>query len=146
MVNKLVQTLTEFESEAARFANSLTPNQQNATLVTFSGELGAGKTTFIKVVAHVLGVEEVVTSPTFIIEKIYLLPNGKPFKHLIHIDAYRLSQGSELTALDFNELMRDTDNLVLFEWPEKVADILVFPALRIFLTVLLDGSRIISYD
>ncbi|MHB8710310.1 MAG: tRNA (adenosine(37)-N6)-threonylcarbamoyltransferase complex ATPase subunit type 1 TsaE [Minisyncoccota bacterium] len=149
-MKKTVKTLAEFETEAERFANDLAPSPRGATLVTLSGELGAGKTAFTKVVARAFGVEETVNSPTFVLEKIYLLPPTygftKPlFKRLIHIDAYRLSKGSDLAPLGFDELMRDADNLILLEWPEKVADALPVPAAEISFAVLPDGARMISY-
>lgn len=156
MMGKTVQTLDELEAEAARFARSLAPREGGATLVTLSGELGAGKTAFVKAVARALGIEEVVTSPTFVLEKIYLLPLGglaSKFERLIHIDAYRLSQGRDLAPLGFDELMRDAGNLILLEWPERVADALPAPAARISLVVDADegsterpdGTRDISY-
>lgn len=145
-MEKSVQTLAEFETEASRFAGSLARRDQGATLVTLSGELGAGKTSFVKAVARTLGVEETVNSPTFVLEKIYLLPDGQPFRRLVHIDAYRLSKGSNLASLGFDELMQDTDNFILLEWPEKVADALPVPATRISFTTLSNDARMISYD
>lgn len=149
MMQKTVQTLVEFEEEAARFASSLASREQSATLVTLSGELGAGKTAFVKAVARSLGIEETVTSPTFVLEKIYILPQASghtsAFKRLIHIDAYRLSSGSELAALGFDELMRDMGNLVMLEWPEKVADALPAPAVRVSIVSGADEIRDISY-
>ncbi len=149
-MKKEIQTLAELEADAGRFVESLTPATRGATLVTLSGELGAGKTAFTKAIAYALGVEEVVTSPTFILEKIYLLPKrGHPmstFKRLIHLDAYRLEKGADLVALGLGELMKDSNNLILLEWPEKVSDALPPPAVRISLVANLDGSRTISYD
>jgi tRNA threonylcarbamoyladenosine biosynthesis protein TsaE len=80
-----------------------------------------------------------------VLEKIYKLPEGKPFKRLVHIDAYRLETGSDLAPLGFDELMRDTGNLILLEWPEKVSDALPTPTTRISFIVNPDGSRTISY-
>jgi len=149
-MEKIVQTLSEFEAEAARFASSLAPTAGGGTLVTLSGELGAGKTAFTKSVAKALGVEDIVTSPTFVLEKIYLLPQlggeASKFGRLIHIDAYRLEKGEDLAALGFDELMKDSGNLILLEWSEKVTDTLPAPSIRIPFIVQSDGSRIISYD
>lgn len=144
-MEKVIQTLIELEEEAARFIASLVPDSHRATLATLSGELGAGKTAFAKAIAKVLGVDEVVTSPTFVLEKIYIL-NGQKFKRLIHIDAYRLEGDNELAPLGFDELMQDANNLILLEWPEKVADALPIPAVKISLTAQPDGSHTISYD
>ncbi|MDD3531653.1 MAG: tRNA (adenosine(37)-N6)-threonylcarbamoyltransferase complex ATPase subunit type 1 TsaE [Candidatus Pacebacteria bacterium] len=146
-MEKIVANLEEFEAEAARFASELLPQSGAATLVTLSGELGAGKTAFTKAVAKALGVEEVVNSPTFVLEKIYLLRGDtSEFKRLVHIDAYRLEKGSELRALGFDELIADAGNLIMLEWPEKVADALPPPAASISLIAHADGSRTIIYD
>lgn len=143
-MDKVTTTLTGLEEEAGKFVGTLTPREGGATLITLSGELGAGKTAFTKAAAHFLGVEEVVTSPTFVLEKIYSLSNKK-FKRLVHIDAYRLEKGADLAPLGFDELMQDSGNLILFEWPEKVSDALPVPAVRISLVANSDGSRIITY-
>lgn len=146
-MEKVIHSLAELEAEAARFAGALTPGTGSATLVTLSGELGAGKTALTKAVAWALGVEDIVNSPTFVLEKIYQLGSStSKFARLIHIDAYRLEKGSDLAPLGFGELMRDTGNLILLEWPEKVAEALPPPAVRISLVVQPGGSRIISYD
>ena len=140
------ETLADFEAEAVRFIATLVPSER-ATLITLSGELGAGKTVFAKAVAKFLGVEEIVTSPTFVLEKIYLLGGfASKFKRLVHIDAYRLEQGSDLAPLGFDELMQDAGNLILLEWPEKVSDALPVPSVKISITPQPDGSRTISYD
>lgn len=145
-MEKVIQTLTELEREAARFVETLVPSPGGATLVTLSGELGAGKTAFTKAVAKALGVDNVVTSPTFVLEKIYKLghPMSK-FKRLIHIDAYRLSKGSDLAPLGFDELMEDADNLILLEWLEKVADALPVSSAQLSFAVRADGSHTITY-
>ncbi len=145
-MEKRVITLPEFEAEAARFASSLAPKAPGATLVTLSGELGAGKTAFSKAVAKTLGVEEVVTSPTFVLEKVYILGGeAAKFERLVHVDAYRLESGADLAALGFDELMQDDGNLVLLEWPEKVNEALPVPAVRIAIVAHEDGSRTITY-
>lgn len=141
-MNQVASTLEELQAQAVTFAASLTP-KEGATLVTLSGELGAGKTSFAQGVAKALGVEEHVTSPTFVLEKIYELENQK-FSRLVHIDAYRLKGGAELAPLGFDEIMRDSGNLVLLEWPEKVADAL--PPAAHALTFKVEGEgRTISY-
>jgi tRNA threonylcarbamoyladenosine biosynthesis protein TsaE len=91
-----------------------------STIVALQGDLGAGKTVFTKGVAEALGVTEVVTSPTFVIEKVYQLPDGASWKHLIHIDAYRLQGEEELHTIGWNESATDPGNLIVIEWPEQV--------------------------
>lgn len=144
-MEKIVTTLAEFEAGAAHFARELAPRGLGATLVTLSGELGVGKTTFTQVVAKSLGVTERVTSPTFVLEKIYSLPESAPFARLIHIDVYRLASGEELAPLGFYELMQDTNNLILLEWPEKVQEALPAPTHHISFVAHTDGPRTITY-
>ncbi len=143
-MQRFLPDLEALTKEAKIFTGTLAPKARGATLITLSGELGAGKTSFVQGVAASLGVVGSVTSPTFVLEKVYEL-RGQPFSKLIHIDAYRLVSGDELRALGFDELMGDAGNLVLLEWPEKVSDLLPAPAHRITLTVPETGGRSITY-
>ncbi len=136
--------LEALTKEARAFVAKLAPKAHGATLITLSGELGAGKTSFTQGMAQGLGVAGAVTSPTFVLEKIYPLYNA-PFAKLVHIDAYRLTGGDELRTLGFDELMGDAGNLIVLEWPEKVSDLLPAPAHRITLTIPAAGGRSISY-
>ncbi len=108
---------------AKEVLEKITPKSDRATILGLYGNLGAGKTTFTKAIAKFLGVEEIITSPTFVIEKVYELTNQK-FSHLIHIDAYRLDSEQELLSLGWNEIIRDPKNLILIEWPERVLGIM----------------------
>lgn len=108
---------------AQGFVSAKSPSANGATVVGLKGDLGAGKTTFVKFVAETLGVKGIVTSPTFVIEKIYKLDNQE-FNHLIHIDAYRLEGGQELKVLGWDEISSNSKNLIFIEWPERVDDIL----------------------
>ncbi len=117
-----------------------------ATIVALSGELGAGKTAFVKGIAKALGLSETVTSPTFVIEKIYYLENMHPYTHLVHLDCYRLESGKELLSIGWNETATDPENLIFLEWPEKVEDILPLRVSRIDFEVIDPTTRKISVD
>lgn len=101
---------------------------EHATVVGLSGDLGAGKTAFVKCAADILGIRETITSPTFILEKIYpIVKNkifGERFSRFIHIDAYRLESGNEMRALDWETITRDPKNIIFIEWPEQVAEVM----------------------
>ena len=142
-MQKTLHSLKDLADEANSFVSALVP-QDKATLVTLSGELGAGKTTFTQALARTLGVTEHVTSPTFVLEKIYEL-EGQKFERLVHIDAYRLEGGDALVPLGFEGIIEDSTNLVVLEWPERVADALPTPAHAISLEVLPDSARKITY-
>lgn len=116
--------LTEKAQEILDTVIAQCEDGNKACVVGLSGELGAGKTTFVKEVARSFGITEAVTSPTFLIEKIYQLPEKAPYTRLVHIDAYRLESGDDLRGLGFEELISDPNNLILIEWPEHVSDVL----------------------
>jgi tRNA threonylcarbamoyladenosine biosynthesis protein TsaE len=98
---------------------------QNATVVALQGDLGAGKTTFVKAVAEAFGIQKTVTSPTFVLEKVYKINGFGGFTQLIHIDAYRLENGAELLTLGWRALIEDPQNIIFIEWPERVAEVLM---------------------
>jgi tRNA threonylcarbamoyladenosine biosynthesis protein TsaE len=131
-------SLDEFNAEAARFVRGLHPRANSATVVALSGNLGAGKTTWVQAIARELGVEEQVNSPTFVIEKIYQLSEGNPpaggFERLVHIDAYRLNGAQEIGVLGWPELVATPSNLVLIEWPENVSGAMPREAIHISLS------------
>ncbi|MDP9249181.1 MAG: tRNA (adenosine(37)-N6)-threonylcarbamoyltransferase complex ATPase subunit type 1 TsaE [bacterium] len=90
-----------------------------ATVVGLSGNLGAGKTAFVKAIAKHLGIKATVNSPTFVLIKKYSLPHAN-FKFMFHIDAYRLKHEKELKYLGWDEIIADPRHLVFIEWPEQV--------------------------
>ena len=115
-MKKEVKNLEELRAVAEGFLSAIAKNplKETATVVGLSGDLGAGKTAFVKCVASILGITEVVTSPTFILEKVYIIPRGsilgERFTKLIHIDAYRLEGGKEMRALDWDALLLDENS------------------------------------
>ncbi|MBI2618269.1 tRNA (adenosine(37)-N6)-threonylcarbamoyltransferase complex ATPase subunit type 1 TsaE [Candidatus Kaiserbacteria bacterium] len=135
----------DMAKEAARMMGTLSP-RRTATVLGLYGDLGAGKTTFAQALARVFGIKETVTSPTFVIMKTYALPKRKThFKHLIHIDAYRLRGSSELTKLGWETLLNDPANLIVIEWAEKVESILPKNTKKICLDVVDEKTRALSY-
>ena len=119
-------------------------SSDKALIVGLVGDLGTGKTSFVQAVAKELGVVDQITSPTFVIEKIYKL-EGKEFNHLIHIDAYRLENGNELKSLGFEEIIKDSGNIIFIEWPERVRDILPMDKKDLSFTFVDENTRIIEY-
>ena len=139
-----VATAEAMENEAARFVSELIPERRRASVVTLSGDLGAGKTVFARGAARALGVEEAVASPTFVIEKMYALVNRK-WQSFVHIDAYRLEGGRELERLGWRDLVADPGNLVFLEWPERVEDVIPEGAIGVAIAHGEGGERVISY-
>ena len=136
-------SLEAFKNEARMLAKSLSVGME-ATVIALSGDLGAGKTTFAKEMAKAFDIEEGVTSPTFVIEKIYACGRG-PFRKLIHIDAYRLKDQRELLVLGWDQIVREKENLIVLEWPEHVAGLVPERAVRVTLKIISEDSREILY-
>ncbi|MDP2734576.1 MAG: tRNA (adenosine(37)-N6)-threonylcarbamoyltransferase complex ATPase subunit type 1 TsaE [bacterium] len=107
------------------------PLRKGALVLAFKGELGAGKTSFIKGLAKGLGVQGNVLSPTFLILKSYPLAQGRTFWHA---DCYRLSSPRELAGLGFKEIVKDPGAIVAVEWADKVSSLLPRDALWILLS------------
>ncbi|MCX6702036.1 MAG: tRNA (adenosine(37)-N6)-threonylcarbamoyltransferase complex ATPase subunit type 1 TsaE [Candidatus Zambryskibacteria bacterium] len=132
-------SLEQTQKIANDFVSTLLPKQNGAVIVGLYGDLGAGKTTFTQHIAKIFGVEETVTSPTFVIEKIYELA-GQNFTHLIHVDAYRIEKSEELLHLGWHDIISDSHNLILIEWPERVADIMP-EHIKVNLSHVFESSR-----
>lgn len=95
----------------------------HALVFALTGELGAGKTTFVQGFFKGLGLKRRAPSPTFIIMRRHPL-RRKKFKNIFHADAYRLKKAAHLAALGFKEILTDPKNIILVEWAERVKDIM----------------------
>jgi tRNA threonylcarbamoyl adenosine modification protein YjeE len=119
--------------------------QKGATIITLQGDLGAGKTVFVKGVAEVLGVLETVTSPTYVLQKTYPIDKrGVPWKRLVHIDAYRLQDAKELPTIGWDTYSSDSENLIMIEWPEQMGNAIHAQALTVRIAYSTETSREIS--
>jgi tRNA threonylcarbamoyladenosine biosynthesis protein TsaE len=108
-----------------------------ASVLALHGDLGAGKTAFVKKLAEELKVSEVVTSPTFVILKMYPLEDA-PFETLAHIDAYRVEDQDEMRVIRFSDLINDEGTLVCIEWAEKIEALL--PPSTLHMTFAIKGE------
>ncbi len=114
------KSIVDTQSIAKKWLSDIKKEPKNgASIIGLSGHLGAGKTAFVKEVAKELGVDAEVTSPTFVIMKIYKTKD-QTFKTLVHIDAYRLSSKEELKVLNLDQFTHDPSILIMIEWPENV--------------------------
>jgi tRNA threonylcarbamoyladenosine biosynthesis protein TsaE len=116
-MKRVSHSIEETKKIAAEFARALLGGE----VVALAGDLGTGKTTFVKGVADALGVMHVVRSPTFAILHAYQT-NGPNIKHVVHVDAYRLKPG-ETRELGLDDWLGRADAVLLIEWPEKLEGI-----------------------
>ena len=106
----------------------------------FYGKMGAGKTTFIKAVCEELGVEDVITSPTFAIVNEYQVMGETP---IYHFDFYRVKKLEEAYDMGYEDYFY-SGALCFIEWPELIEDILPDDAVRVSISEQDDGSRMIT--
>ena len=132
------KSLGETTVIAKEFLSSFAKTSGSKT-VAFYGDLGAGKTTFIQALAKEMGINEPTTSPTFVIQKAY--PAVKYFDKLIHIDAYRLESGEDLSKLRFEETLSIPNSLICIEWPSNVESVLPKDAIKVECKFVDEGTR-----
>ncbi len=130
------RSAAETEELAARIGAILPVD----TVLALHGNLGAGKTTFVRGLARAWGIQESITSPTFNLYTIY-----KGDRQLIHLDAYRLGSGADLDALMIEDFLQPPWCFAV-EWPERIPDALPEDAWRLFLTINEDLSHQIRLE
>ncbi|HPW90328.1 MAG TPA: tRNA (adenosine(37)-N6)-threonylcarbamoyltransferase complex ATPase subunit type 1 TsaE [Paludibacteraceae bacterium] len=130
-----ISSIEQISEVARQFVSAMGKHK----LFAFYGEMGAGKTTFIKVLCNELGVVDVVNSPTFAIVNDYETTLSE---HIYHFDFYRLKTPQE--ALDFGvEDYFYSGHICFMEWPDQIGSLLPSESVRVFITVNADGSRTI---
>jgi len=150
--------LEELHKAALDILNKARKTQpETATIVTLSGDLGAGKTTLTQEIAKTLGVKETINSPTFVIMKKYVLPllrgsaqrargSYNSFKNLIHIDAYRLNSQEDLLKIGWQEMFLNKENLIIIEWPENIAGLIGEHGVKVKLEHIDEDTRHIAFE
>ena len=131
--------LTHSKEETMQLAKSIADKLPNGITLTFSGDLGAGKTTFVRGLAEGLGITEVVQSPTFNIMKIYL----KAKRPLIHIDAYRLADID--TDIGLDEYIGYETGITVIEWPMYIEKLIPDFSIEVEITNLGDDDRQLKF-
>ncbi len=114
----VIYGLDELEAIAAKY---LVPEVAAGRIFTFTGFLGAGKTTLIKEFIRQLGVDEDVTSPTFAYVNTYQAPEGV---RIHHFDLYRIESIEQFQDFGFDEYLRDSNAICLIEWPKIIEPLL----------------------
>ena len=139
-----MNTITKSEQEtidlAIEFASTLLAND----VILLDGELGAGKTCFVRGLCEGLGGDPTqVNSPTYVIMQEYEVDGGI---RLVHIDAYRLSGTEELDTIGWDELLSDPLTIIAIEWPSKITDALPEHAITVSIEHLKEHERSLTID
>jgi len=123
--SKLMKYISKTEKETYQIAARLAKKLKGGEIIALEGELGAGKTTFVKGLAKAFGIKQHVTSPTFVLMKVYecQMPKSE-IRKLVHVDCYRLDEPQELFYLGIEEYLNKPDTVVMIEWADKIKNYL----------------------
>jgi len=126
--------------ELPQIAKELLSAIGNHKIITFYGEMGAGKTTLIKQLCKTLKVTDTIQSPTFSIVNEYLTEDNQ---QIYHFDFYRIKEEEE--ALDFGvEEYFYSGNYCFIEWPEKIPNLIPEKAVKVSIILTEDNKRLIT--
>ena len=134
----LLNNLSDIDAVAQKFLD----NMGNRKIFAFYGEMGAGKTTFIKALCKTLRVAETITSPTFAIINEYNKEDGDP---IYHFDFYRIKNIEEAYDFGYEDYFY-SGHLCFIEWPELVEPLLPESVVKVQIVVMDNGGRSIIVD
>ena len=130
-----IEHLENIRESAREFINQM----GDAKVFAFYGQMGAGKTTFIKAVCEELGVSDVITSPTFAIVNEYTA--AVP---VYHFDFYRIKKLEEVYDMGYEDYFY-SGALCFIEWPELIEELLPEDAVRVTISEERDGTRTVTF-
>lgn len=138
MMKLTIRSLDTIRETAREFV----ANMGQANVFAFYGKMGAGKTTFVKAICEELGVEDVITSPTFaIVNEYQSTKTGGP---IYHFDFYRIKKLDEVYDMGYEDYFYSGAPCFL-EWPELIEEILPNDAVKVTITEQEDGTRIVEF-
>ena len=137
-----MQITVQSESELAQAARTFVQAMDQATVFAFYGKMGAGKTTFVKAVCECLGVEDVITSPTFAIVNEYT--SATTGDAIYHFDFYRIKKLEEVYDMGYEDYFYG-GSLCFLEWPELIEDLLPEDATKVTIEETENGARVVKF-
>lgn len=133
-----INSLAEINEAAKTFIE----NMGDSKVFAFYGKMGAGKTTFIKAICEELGVDDVITSPTFAIVNEY--QSSTTGDSIFHFDFYRIKKLDEVYDMGYEDYFY-SGSLCFLEWPELIEELLPEDAVKVTIEETSDGSRLIKF-
>ena len=141
MTGTQLEIISHSPAETAAIGEALAGCLQDGDVVLLHGDLGAGKTTLAKGVASALGIEDVVSSPSFALVNEYDTGLAAAVTRLYHLDLYRLRSEDDLASIGFDDFMAPTGGITLVEWPERAVTALPERFLLVEIETVRPGSR-----
>ena len=138
-----IQNMDTIREAAREFINNIGSRK----VFAFYGKMGAGKTTFIKAICEELGVEDVITSPTFAIVNEYTLNSqflSLTSQSIFHFDFYRIKKLEEVYDMGYEEYFY-SGALCFIEWPELIEELLPEDSVKVTISENVDGTRTVSF-
>lgn len=123
-------------------AKTFVENMGDGKVFAFYGKMGAGKTTFVKAICECLGVDDVITSPTFAIVNEYT--SATTGDAIYHFDFYRIKKLEEVYDMGYEDYFY-SGSLCFLEWPELIEDLLLEDATKVTIEETADGSRVVKF-
>ena len=131
--------------ETQKLAGELALKIKPGTLITLSGDLGSGKTTFVQGFAHALGIKQRLLSPTFVFVHLYHYARQAEQHTLYHVDLYRIQSEHEVISLDLVAMLRDPRGIVVVEWPERAMSLFT-KCVKVSFVIMNENTRRISIE
>ncbi len=129
--------------ETNKIAQDLADKLEGGEVIALSGNLGVGKTVFVKALAAALGIKEDVNSPTFVLMKVYDIKH-KNIRQFVHADCYRLEAAEDLRDIGLSDFLED-NAVIVIEWADKINN-LPSNAINVKFDYINDSKRRIVID
>lgn len=135
-MDTLTTYLCAHEDAMSAYAEQFSKQLKIGDCVALYGDLGAGKTFFVRGVCKGLGIESGVRSPTFTLMNVYEASDYRVY----HMDLYRLNDEDEIYDIGYDDCI-DGTSIVFIEWPEKIESLLPENVIRVHITITSDEAR-----
>lgn len=134
--------VTNSPKDTQKLAQNLAAQFKDGGIIALTGDLGAGKTTFVQGFAKGLGIKDKIISPTFVLMREHKIPNTDTVFY--HLDLYRLEEPIDIVNIGLKDLIQNPENIILIEWSEKLGENLPQNATKINIEKLDQASRRIT--